>query len=209
MNLYSSLVLFGEGFLTGLTLTVMVGPVTMIILKYGIQVNRVAGVWAAAGTWVSDFFFIGITFWLTASLTEWSEKPSVRFWMYIISGIGLTVMGLLMLRIKSEKVLTGNEPKQTGYTRAFFGGFVVNTLSPVTLFFWLGVAIFLHMETGNPAWYYTGVMLSLSIGDFTKAWLAPRLISGLKGKYVYWVQIVVAVLIVMAGMYMVGYGYFS
>lgn len=208
MDLYSSLVLFGKGLLTGLTLTVMLGPVTMIIIKYGIQVSRGAGVWAAAGTWISDFFFIGATFWLTASLTEWSERPSVRFWMYVLSGIGLMVMGLLMLRIKGEKIMTGNEPKQTGYTRAFIGGFVVNTLSPVTLFFWLGVAIFLHGEK-SPAVYYTGVMISLAMGDFMKAWLAPNLISGIKGKYVFWVQLVVGVLITIAGIYMIGYGYFS
>ncbi|MEP6646151.1 MAG: LysE family transporter [Saprospiraceae bacterium] len=209
MDIYSSLVLFGEGCLTGFTLTIMLGPVTMIILKYGIQVNRVAGLWAAIGTWVSDLFFIVATFLLTASLAEWSERPSVRFWMYVISGIGLLVMGLLMLRIKGKKVLTGSTPKQTGYIRAFFGGFVVNTLSPVTLFFWLGVAIFLHMETGSPFLYYGGIMLSLALGDFLKAWLAPRLIAGIKGKYVYWVQIIVGVLIVLAGLYMVGYGFFS
>jgi len=187
----------------------MLGPVTMIILKYGIQVNRIAGVWAAAGTWVSDFVFIAVTFLLTASLAEWSERPSVRFWMYVISGTGLLVMGLLMLRIKGEKVLTADVPKQTGYTRAFFGGFVVNTLSPVTLFFWLGVAIFLQKEKSNASWYYTGVMLSLALGDFLKAWLAPRLVAGIKGKYVYWVQIIAGVLIALAGLYMVGFGYFS
>src|SRR6188474_3026586 len=113
MNIYSSLVLFGEGFLTGLTLTIMLGPVTMIIFKYSIQVNRVAGVWAAAGTWVSDLVFIAITFWLTTSIAVWSEKPSVRFWMYVISGIGLIIMGFLMIRIKREQVLTGNENKET------------------------------------------------------------------------------------------------
>ncbi len=209
MNLYSSLVLFGEGFLTGLTLTIMLGPVTMIILKYGIQVNRMAGVWAAAGTWISDFIFIGFTFSLTGTLSEWSETPSVRFWMYLFSGFGLLLMGLLMIRMKREKVLTGNEDSEAGYVRAFIGGFVVNTLSPVTLFFWLGVAIFLHMQTGNPAWYYTGLMIALAFGDFMKAWLSPKIVKGIKGKYVYWIQVVVGVLIAITGLYMVGYGYFT
>ncbi len=207
MNAFSSLVLFGEGFMTGLTLTIMLGPVTMIILKYGIQVNRAAGVWAASGTWVSDFVFIAITFWLTASLTEWSEKPSVRYWMYLISGFGLLLMGLLMIRIRRDRMISGSQGK--GYVRAFLGGFVVNSLSPFTLFFWLGIAIFLHMQSNHPAWYYSGVMLSLAVGDFTKAWLAPKLTPGIKGKYVYWVQIVAGILIVMSGLYMIGYGYFS
>ena len=205
----ASLLLFGEGFLTGLTLTIMLGPVTMIILKYSVQVDRVAGVWAATGTWVSDVIFILITFLLTASISQWSENPTIRFWLYVISGFGLLVMGLMMIRTKKDHVLTGNEEKQTGYKRAFFGGFVVNTLSPVTLFFWLGVAIFLHLQTENPAWYYSGVMISLALGDFTKAWLAPKLTLGIKGKYVYWIQIVAGILIAVSGIYMIGYGYLN
>ena len=209
MNVFSSLVLFGEGFLTGLTLTIMLGPVTMIILKYGMQVDRLAGVWAAAGTWASDFVFIGITFWLTTSITMWWESPSVKFWMYVVSGFGLFVFGLSMVRKRKDRIITAEGEKETGYVRAFLAGLVVNTLSPVTLFFWLGVAIFLHMQTENPAWYYSGVMLSLAFGDFMKAWLAPKLAMGIKGKYVYWVQIVAGILIAISGLYMIGYGYLS
>src|SRR4030095_12839018 len=207
MNVDSSLVLFGQGFLTGLTLTIMLGPVTMIILKYGMQVNRVAGVIAAAGTWASDFVFIFLTFWLTASLTIWTEKPSVQFWMYICSGSGLLILGLMMMRIKKDKVLTGNDGNESGYVRAFFGGFVVNSLSPFTLFFWLGVAVFLHLQSRFPFFYYGGVMISLAMGDFLKAWFAPILVRGIKGKYVYWVQIGAGILIALSGLYMIGYGY--
>ena len=209
MNIFSSLLLFGEGFLTGFTLTIMLGPVTMIILKYGMQVDRIAGVWAAAGTWTSDLIFIGFTFWLTASITMWWETPSIRFWMYLISGLGLFLFGLSMIRKRKDQIITGEREREAGYVRAFLGGLVVNTLSPLTLFFWLGVAIFLHMQSEHPAWYYCGVMLSLAIGDFLKAWLAPKLVTGIKGKYVYWVQIAAGILITISGLYMIGYGYLS
>jgi len=203
----SSLVLFGQGLLTGMTLTIMLGPVTMIILKYGIQVNRAAGVLAAAGTWASDFVFIFLTFWLTASLTIWTENPSVQFWMYLVSGFSLLILGLMMMRIKKEKVLTGNAGKEYGYVHAFFSGFVVNSLSPFTLFFWLGVAVFLHLQSRLPVFYYSGVMISLAMGDFVKAWFAPILVRGIKGKYIYWVQVGAGILIALSGLYMIGYGY--
>jgi len=203
----SSLVLFGQGLLTGMTLTIMLGPVTMIILKYGMQVNRAAGVLAAAGTWASDFVFIFLTFWLTASLTIWTENPSVQFWMYLVSGFSLLILGLMMMRIKKEKVLTGNAGKEYGYVHAFFSGFVVNSLSPFTLFFWLGVAVFLHLQSRPPIFYYSGVMISLAMGDFIKAWFAPFLVRGIKGKYIYWVQVGAGILIALSGLYMIGYGY--
>src|SRR3989337_1261699 len=136
-----SIVLFGEGFVTGIALTAMLGPVTMIILRYGMQVNRIAGVWAAIGTWVSDFVFIAGTFWMTASLSQWTERPDVRLWIFIVGGCGLTIMGLMMMRIKRRTIDTAETVGTGSYTQAFAGGFIVNSLSPFTLFFWIGAAL--------------------------------------------------------------------
>ncbi len=203
-----SFLLFGEGFITGIMLTMMLGPVTMIILRYGLQVNRMAGVWAAAGTWVSDFVFIALTFWMTTSIETWSQRPDIRLTLFLAGGFGLLVMGLLMLRVKKTIVQPSPDTISTGYLRAFIGGFLVNSLSPFTLFFWLGAAVFLHLQADDPMWYYIGVMSSLGIGDFTKAWLAPKLTLWLKEKYVYWVQMVAGILIAGTGLYIMVMGFF-
>lgn len=205
-----SIVLFGEGFLTGITLTAMLGPVTMIILRYGMQVNRMAGLWTAIGTWVSDVVFITGTFWMTASLNEWAQRPDVRPWIYIVGGTGLTVMGILLMRTKRRPIEINNENVSAGsYTQAFAGGFLVNSLSPFTLFFWIGAALVLHMQSENPFWYYSGLMLSLAMGDFAKAWLAPKITYWIKEKYVYWVQVIAGVVIGITGIYIVGVGVFG
>ena len=135
-----SLVLFGEGFMTGVMLTVMLGPVTMIIIRYGLQVDRIAGVWAAAGTWISDFVFISVTFWLTASIHAWSVRPDIKFCIYLFGGIGLFIMGLLMLRVKKKALATDDQTITTSYLRAFIGGFLFNSFCYISLFFlfWVG-----------------------------------------------------------------------
>ena len=204
-----SIVLLGEGILTGLTLTIMLGPVTMTILRYGIQVNRTAGVLAATGTWVSDFVFIAGTFFMTASLNEWTNDPSVRFWIYIISGIGLIVIGLWMTKSKSKSFAPGEFPTSKSYSEAFASGFIVNSLSPFTLFFWTGAAVILHMQGENPMSYYIGVMISLAAGDFLKAWFSPKLTRWIKDKYVYWFQVVAGALIMITGMFMIGMGFWE
>ena len=204
-----SLVLFGEGLLTGLTFTLMVGPVTMTILRYGIQVNRVAGVWAAFGTWISDVVFISFTYWLTSDISEWAKRSSVKLWIYIVCGLGLLLIGLLMIRTRRNSLQQSTETSHRNYVQAFIGGFLVNSLSPFTLFFWLGAAIFLHMQPANPLWYYGGLMLMLAIGDFAKAWLAPKLTVWIKEKYVYWVQVGAGVLIAATGLFIVGAGLFG
>lgn len=196
-----SIVLFGEGFVTGIMLTMMLGPVTMIILRYGLQINRIAGVWAAIGTWVSDFIFITLTFWMTVSIDQWSKRPDNRLGLFLIGGLGLLIMGILMLRVNRSRMNSDGDRVQSSYIRAFTGGFLVNSLSPFTLFFWIGIAVFLHLQEGDPLWYYTGVMLSLAMGDFTKAWLAPKLSLWINEKYVYWIQVVSGILIAGTGLY--------
>jgi threonine/homoserine/homoserine lactone efflux protein len=196
-----SFVLFGEGFLTGMMLTVMLGPVTMIILRYGLQVNRVAGVWAAAGTWVSDFVFIGLTYWMTTTIEAWSLQPGIRLTVFLAGGFGLLLMGAFMLKVRQKRFDADGAVVPSNYARAFSGGFLINSLSPFTLFFWLGAAVFLHLQSAHPLWYYTGVMLALAIGDFTKAWLAPKLTLWLKESHVYWIQIVAGILIAGTGLY--------
>jgi threonine/homoserine/homoserine lactone efflux protein len=193
--------LLGEGLLTGMTLTIMLGPVTMVIIRYGLQVNRLAGLWTASGTWVSDFAFIFVTYWLTTSIDTWSQRPDIRLALFLIGGFGLLCMGLLMMRVKRKSMNADPEVVQSGYVRAFISGFLVNSLSPFTLFFWLGAAAFLHLQTEDPVWYYVGVMTSLALGDFTKAWLAPKLSYWLKEHHVYWVQKVAGFLIAGTGLY--------
>jgi threonine/homoserine/homoserine lactone efflux protein len=201
-----SFVLLGEGLITGLMLTLMLGPVTMVILRSGLEINRRAGIWAAAGTWVSDFIFIAVTYWLTISVKTWANEPSIKLSLYIIGGCGLSLMGLLMTRVKRKPVPEQHKPSSIRYTQAFISGFLVNSLSPFTLFFWLGAAVFLHLQLEPPVYYYAGLMFALAAGDFTKAWLAPKLTVWLKDKYVYWIQVVAGICIAVTGGYIVYLG---
>lgn len=206
MNQLISIILLGEGLLTGLMLTIMVGPVTMIILRSGIEINRLGGVWAACGTWVSDFIFIALTYWMTSRIEVWANDTTNKLLLYLTGGMGLLLVGLIMTRVKRNPVQQINIPSVYRYTQAFASGFVVNSLSPFTLFFWLGAAVFLHMQDAHPLFYYAGLMLTLGIGDITKAWLAPKLTLWLNAHYVYWIQVISGIVIAVTGVYIVYLG---
>ncbi len=201
-----SLVLLGEGLITGIMLTLMLGPVTMIILRNSLHFNRMAGLLAAAGTWVSDFVYIGMTFWMTSALATWTSRPDIRIGLFLAGGVGLLLMGIAMLYKRRSQKDIKDEAPSAGYFTAFAAGFMVNTLSPFTLFFWLGAAVFLRMQQESPVWYYAGVMLALFAGDFTKAWLAPKLTLWLKEQHVQWVQVAAGGLIAATGLYLVYLG---
>ncbi|MBK9103613.1 MAG: LysE family transporter [Saprospiraceae bacterium] len=126
MSTLLSAVLFGEGLATGMMLTVMLGPVTMIILRYGLQVNRQAGVWAATGTWISDLVYIGLTFWMTTTIDQWSQQPGIRLKVFLGGGFALLIMGALMLRVKQKSFNAEAEVLPSSYVKAFMGGFLIN-----------------------------------------------------------------------------------
>ena len=208
---FDAVLLFAEGMLTGIMLTLMVGPVTMVILRHGLVINRVAGLLAAAGTWVSDFIFIAVTFWMTMSIQEWTSQPDNRVSLYAAGGFGLIIMGIALAYAKRNREAVV-EVKLGGYFKAFGAGFIINSLSPFTLFFWLGAAALLHLQSQSPMLYYTGLMLTLGIGDFCKAWYASYLTRWLKAHHIYWVQVIAGVVIAVTGLTILGkglYEYFS
>jgi threonine/homoserine/homoserine lactone efflux protein len=198
--------LFIEGFVTGLTLTLMVGPVTMVILRHGLVINRRAGLAAAMGTWISDFVFIAFTYWMTQSIRLWAEQPDNRFSIYAAGGFGLLFMGMVLARAKQNTTAVVTELQLSGYFKAFLAGFVVNSLSPFTLFFWLGAAAILHMQSASPVFYYTGLMMALGTGDFIKAWYAPNLTRWVKSHQLYWVQLIAGTAIAVTGLIIIGKG---
>lgn len=203
---FLSLVLFGQGLLTGITLTLMVGPVTMVIMKYGMQVNRTAGILAAGGTWVSDFAFIFITYWLTFSISSFIRGEEGQFWIYLAGGSGLLVIGLMMVLSVKRKAQQAERVSIRNYTSAFINGFMVNSLSPFTLFFWVGAAVYLRLQHDQPAWYYAGLMLTLALGDMIKALLAPRVSRWIHERYMHWVHLIAGAVISATGVYVIGKG---
>ena len=119
MNQLLSFVLFGEGLLSGIMLTIMVGPVTMVIVRSGIQINRLGGIWAAIGTWVSDFIFITLTYWMTRRIELWSNDPSNKLTLYVSGGIGLLLVGLIMTRVRRNPSIQNSPPSLYRYSQAF------------------------------------------------------------------------------------------
>ena len=74
--------LLGEGLITGLVLALMIGPITMTILHFGISLDKKGGLLAAGGTWSSDLILISLTFLLTGDIEMWTEQPGVEMGSY-------------------------------------------------------------------------------------------------------------------------------
>ncbi len=153
---------FIEGFLIGLATVIFFGPVFFTILNGTLQFGSKAGMMATIGIITSDLVCV-----LICSLaTPWVTSKESQFWLTVVGGIILLVMGIKYL-IKpiqySAKELKLNSKHYAGF---FTKGFLVNFTSPFTFAYWLGAVAY-----GNGAYKSTASILifvfAILLGIFT------------------------------------------
>lgn len=126
----------------GLVLSLSVGPVIFAIIKYSINNGFKAGISFALGVSFSDIFYVLTGNLLTSFITG---LEAYNEWIGIGGGTLLIGMGLYGLLFKKVKISTGDERPEMfrthDYLKIWLAGFLMNTLNPGVLLFWLPVCI--------------------------------------------------------------------
>ena len=146
----------GRGILFGLVLAVMLGPIFIVIINTSLQYGRKAGLIASLGVWLSDLIYISLSYFFINQVADLVENPNFKFWMAIIGGSILIAFGMYncLKRVEFTKgdlveklekpynenrVAFAQKKIQKSKKEFFLSGFLVNTINPFTLFFWLTV----------------------------------------------------------------------
>jgi threonine/homoserine/homoserine lactone efflux protein len=140
---------FVKGVAISLLLIFSVGPVIFSIIKQSINHGRRGGFSFIAGVWLSDVIWVVLS-------NSFSEAVKTLLHFKIPIGVGGAVfligMGIYFLFIKKIKPrvlqeqveIAGDEitpqGKKTNYLAIFISGFVLNTLNPAVISFWVIVA---------------------------------------------------------------------
>lgn len=128
-----------EGFLMGLSLAILLGPIFVILMDTTLRYGARAGLVVGSGIWVSDVLFMAAMFGFITRLNPLFKDGSLKLWVGIAGGLLLILTG-------SYKMYTSNRQPWLSasgkFTRnfSFFGkGFAINTINPFTFVFWFGV----------------------------------------------------------------------
>ncbi|MFM2327171.1 MAG: hypothetical protein RIR31_1373 [Bacteroidota bacterium] len=138
-----------KGFAIGLLLIFSVGPVIFSIIKQSINHGKRGGFSFVCGVWLSDIIWVI----LSNGFSE-GVKTLMNFKIPIgIAGCGFLIgMGIYFVFIKKinprvlqESVeIAGDEitpkGKKTNYFAIFTSGFLINTLNPTVISFWVIIA---------------------------------------------------------------------
>jgi threonine/homoserine/homoserine lactone efflux protein len=131
-----------KGLALGVVLALSVGPIIFTIIKQSLNNGHKGGFSFVAGVWVSDILLVVLSNTLTALVSALQEHTKV-----IAFGGGgfLIAMGIYFVFFK-KAVVAGDTPgsearfRKRDMARIFASGFIINTLNPGVILFWLGNA---------------------------------------------------------------------
>jgi threonine/homoserine/homoserine lactone efflux protein len=128
-----------KGLALGLILTLSVGPVIFTIIKQSINNGREGGFSFVAGVWISDILLVFVSNAFSEWVTQMLEYKQV---IGYVGSAFLVLMGIYYVFIKKTRLRSEVEGEvlrfgKMDFAKLCLSGFLVNTLNPGILFFWL------------------------------------------------------------------------
>ncbi|MBL7827910.1 MAG: LysE family transporter [Saprospiraceae bacterium] len=199
--------MFLQGILLGLSLSFLVGPLLFAVVEGGIIWGMRAGIAVAAGIWFSDVLFVALILWSVETLSAITQVDGFRFWAGIFGGLLLLVFGAASFFSKPKLPPPGEtfseKPVKPNYIKLWLRGFLINTINPGTIFFWLGIVSAVvapnHWSMPQSLTFFSGMLATLVITDTLKAWGAKRLRKFLTPKHIQIVQKSIGLLLMIFG----------
>jgi len=128
-----------KGLALGFILTLSVGPVIFTIIKQSINHGKEGGFIFVAGVWISDILLVV----LSNAFSEWvTQVMEYKQMIGYFGSIFLVVMGVYFVffkKVKLRNTINGNYTplSKKDFFQLLLSGFLINTLNPGVIFFWL------------------------------------------------------------------------
>jgi threonine/homoserine/homoserine lactone efflux protein len=179
------------GISLGLVLAMLIGPVFFILLNTSLKKGFVPAAYLALGVMLSDALFITIAYFGSAFIVTLQARKE---WIGIGGGLLLIVFGLVNLfkrPAKSDENMELPDDSKTLWIDTG-KGFMMNTLNPFVLLFWMGVAGTLavkdHYTTSHAIAFFLATLSTIFSTDLLKAWLAVQLKSVISDHFLLWLN---------------------
>ena len=172
-----------KGLALGFALALSVGPIIFTIIKQSLNNGHKGGFSFVAGVWVSDIILVVASNTLTVFVSALSEHSTV---IAYAGSAFLMCLGFYFVFFKKVSLARDQEGKETRFrkrdmARVFASGFLINTLNPSVILFWLGNATFLAADhTMQERLVIFSICLLINMAaDVLKVMMAGRLRSKL------------------------------
>jgi threonine/homoserine/homoserine lactone efflux protein len=193
-----------EGFLTGIALSLMLGPVFFSILQNSLKHGYKTGVLISFGVIVSDILFISLAIG-SATFAVLIENWKIEF--SVGGGLALMVFGFVQVLRKPAKDNTV-EVIQSRLKRSSLmiaNGFFLNVINPVNFFVWLGIASYLTLTfnytLNHKLVFFLFSLFSIFITESLVAIFASSIRRWMNDNRLKWINRIVGLIFVGLGIY--------
>ena len=197
-----------QGILLGISLSFLIGPLLFTVVQAGIVQGFRAGMAVATGIWLSDMFFVAAILWGIESLAALTAMESFRLWAGVTGGLLLMIFGVGSIITKGKGVeLAEAGIKKHPYSYWWLKGFLINTINPGTIFFWLGIvsAVIVpnRWSQEESLVFFGGMLGTLVLTDTLKAWAAKSIRRFLTPRHIMQVQQGIGLVLVIFGLVLI------
>lgn len=171
-----------KGLAMGLLLVISVGPVIFTIIKQSVNNGKEGGFSFAAGVWLSDVVWVILSNVFSEFVTTLLDfkKPIGIIGSFFLIGMGVYYLFFKKVSLHPEDVSL--PPLQrSDHAQIAFQGFLVNTLNPAVMAFWLtsATAIAVTHNVKERIIIFSTCLLLNMCADVGKVTLAGKLRSKL------------------------------
>jgi|SRR6185312_101327 len=166
-----------KGVAMGLLLVISVGPVVFTILKQSINNGKAGGFSFVAGVWISDFLLIVLSNLFSELVTMILD---FKMQIGVVGSVFLIAMGIFYIFFKKVHIHPEEITiplKSSDHARIALQGFLLNTLNPAVIAFWLTTATAIavsHTIRDRIIIFSTALFFNIS-ADVIKVRLAGKL----------------------------------
>lgn len=174
-----------KGLAMGLLLVISVGPVIFTVIKQSINNGRAGGFSFVIGVWISDFLLVVLSNLFSALVTtimDFKMQIGIAGSAFLI-GMGVFYIFFKKVHLHPEDISLP-PLKSSDHAKIVVQGFLLNTLNPAVIAFWLTTATAIavsHSIRDRIIIFVTALILNMT-ADVAKVTLAGKLRSKLTVK---------------------------
>ncbi len=199
-----------EGIKIGLMLSILAGPLLFALLQAGLEQGAYGGFSVAFGIWISDALFIAALCLGFSFFYGLSSDPGFRFWITLLGGFTLGSAGIGMLLSRTPSMAAGSASAQKTMSQLLLRGFLLNTINPFTVFFWLGAigatAVQKQLSPSGLWLLCFGIMMTIVCTDSAKVLFAKSIRRFLSPGHMVWLRRISGCALLGFGLWLLGKG---
>jgi threonine/homoserine/homoserine lactone efflux protein len=168
------LVILAKGVLTGLLLTVYLGPTFFTVMETVVRRGAKAAILLNVGVWLSDISCILVAYYGASELMQPIQNNII---FKLVAGGAFLFFGLTYFLRKPDE--TVKPLGGVGFLILLVKGFAINTLNPGVLVFWFGAMIVavttLELHGVEILYYFASTIITMVTFDLLKILFSHKL----------------------------------